>query len=285
MNLKKKPTALPLAAVAAALLMHAAPAAVAAPAAARANEFDCLIEPSQTIEVRSPVAGVIEKVFVERGAVVKRGMPLVALESSVERTAAELSRYKSTMDGAVQSAESRVSHAVRKLKRKSDLADRNYTSTQDREDAEADQAIAQADALAARENKQLAKLEFAYASAQLAQRTIRSPIDGVVMEQAMYAGELAEAGENKSFIVKLAQTNPLRVKVIVPVGLYQKIKPGMRADIQPEKPMDGHFAATISAVDKVIDAASGTFQVRMDLPNPNGALPGGLKCRAALQGL
>ncbi|WP_256361160.1 hypothetical protein [Methylomonas koyamae] len=38
----------------------------------------------------------------------------------------------------------------------------------------------------------------------------------------------------------------------------------------------------INLVDQVIDAASGTFQVRADLSNPSGNLPGGVKCKATL---
>jgi RND family efflux transporter MFP subunit len=250
--------------------------------AAFAADFDCLIEPSQLLEIRSPVNGLIERVHVERGSVVKRGAVLITLDSTVERAAAELSRFRSTADGLTQSAESRLAHANRKLRRRADLAERNYMSVQDRDDAEAEQSIAQADALTARENKQLAKLEFAYASAQLAQRTIRSPIDGVVTEQAQHAGELAEAGDNKPPILKLAQTHPLRVKLILPVFFYSQVKPGMQAEVTPEKPLGGRFVATVGLVDKVIDAASGTFQVRMELPNPSAALPGGLKCKAKL---
>jgi hypothetical protein len=32
----------------------------------------------------------------------------------------------------------------------------------------------------------------------------------------------------------------------------------------------------------VIDAASNTFRVRLELPNPNGALPAGLRCKVDL---
>ena len=41
----------------------------------------------------------------------------------------------------------------------------------------------------------------------------------------------------------------------------------------------GRHATTVRLVDKVMDAASGTFVVRMELPNPKGTLPAGLKCR------
>jgi len=256
----------------------------AAPVAAPGREgpFDCLIEPYRTVVIRSPVTGVIDKLFVTRGSTVKQGEPLVKLDSTVEGAAADLALFKSQMNGPLQSAESRVLHGESKARRKSDLAASSYASAQDREDAEAEAAVARADAVAARDTKQLAKLEYAYASAQLGLRLIRSPFDGVVVDQAMNVGDLAQPGESNVFIIKLAQIDPLRVKAILPLALYPRVKLGQRADVVPEKPMDGHYAATLTMVDKVIDAASGTFQIRMELPNPKGALPGGLKCVVTL---
>jgi RND family efflux transporter MFP subunit len=264
-------------------LAHGADKSAAAPGPiARDGPFDCLIEPSRTVEVRSPVTGVIEKLFVSRGSMVKQGAPLVKLDSTVESAAVELALFKSQMNGPLRSAESRVAHAESKARRKTDLAASNFASTQDREDAEAEAAVARADVLAAHETQQVAKLEYAYASAQLGLRLIHSPFDGVVIDQAMNVGDLAQPGESNVFIVKLAQIDPLRVKAILPLALYPRVKLGQRADVIPEKPMEGHYAATLTTVDKVIDAASGTFQIRMELPNPKGALPGGLKCVVAL---
>jgi multidrug efflux pump subunit AcrA (membrane-fusion protein) len=119
----------------------------------------------------------------------------------------------------------------------------------------------------------------------LALRTLRSPIDGVVVDQARFPGELVDGGEGKPYILKIAQTHPLRVKMILPAAYFGRIKPGMKADVVPEKPADGRYTATVINVDKMIDAASGTFQVRMEQPNPGGALPGGLKCKVSLPAL
>jgi len=248
----------------------------------RDGQFDCLIEPYRTIVVRSPVTGVIGKLFVARGSRVKEGEPLVQLDSTVESAAADLALFKSQMNGAVQSAEGRSRHAESKLRRKSDLAASNYASEQDRDDADAEAAVAQAELLAAREARHLASLEHAYAAAQLGLRLIRSPINGVVTDQAMNVGELAQPADGNTYILKLAQIDLLRVRVIVPLAYYPRIKLGQHADVVPEKPLQSHLAATVTVVDKVIDAASGTFQVRMDLPNPNGALPGGVRCMAKL---
>ncbi len=255
------------------------------PAYAQHPAFDCLIEPSETIDIRSPVTGIIDKVHVARGSAVKQRDLLVNLESSVEQAAADLARYKSEMDGAIKSAESRLEHAKRKLRRQSGLAAQKYVSAQDQEDADAELRIAEADVLSAQENKQLARLEYSYAASQLALRQIHSPFDGVVVEQSQYPGELAEIGDNKPSILKLARIDPLRVKVILPLAMYPKMKVGMRADVVPEAPLEGHYEATIDTVDQVIDAASGTFQVRMNLPNPQRAVPGGVKCRVSFPAL
>jgi RND family efflux transporter MFP subunit len=261
--------------------LAAAPARAADPAAG----FDCLIEPSQMLDIRSPVTGLIERVHAERGTVVRRGQPLVTLESSVERAAAEVSRARATLDGPIQEAQARLAFAELKARRKGSMADEKFIAAGERDEAEAERAIAQAALNTAREARRMAQLESAYVAAQLAQRVIKSPIDGVVVEQNMHAGELADASEAKAAILKIAQTHPLRVRLILPIAYYPRIKPGMAAEVVPESPIGGQQRATVSSIDRVVDAASGTFQVRIDLPNPKGLLPGGTKCRAMLAGL
>jgi multidrug efflux pump subunit AcrA (membrane-fusion protein) len=78
---------------------------------------------------------------------------------------------------------------------------------------------------------------------------------------------------------KLAQIHPLRVVVFVPVSMFGGISSGMRAEVIPEAPLDRPRIAEVTEVDRVVDAASGTFAVRLELPNPKYQLPAGLKCR------
>jgi multidrug efflux pump subunit AcrA (membrane-fusion protein) len=42
--------------------------------------------------------------------------------------------------------------------------------------------------------------------------------------------------------------------------------------------LPGTYQAKIVVVDKVIDAASGTLGVRLQLPNPDNRIPAGIKC-------
>ena len=69
------------------------------------------------------------------------------------------------------------------------------------------------------------------------------------------------------------------VEVILPVKMLGSVKLGMKGAVKPEAPVGGMYTAKVIVVDRVVDAASGTFGVRLELPNPEYRLPPGLKCK------
>ena len=131
----------------------------------------------------------------------------------------------------------------------------------------------------ARENQKIAELDLERAKTALELRTLRSPVTGVVVERAVHPGEHTK----QTPVLKLAQLDPLRVEVIVPVAQLGRIAVGMHAEVTPEAPVNGVYPARVNVVDRVVDAASGTFGVRLELPNPDYRLPSGLKCKVRFQ--
>ena len=61
-------------------------------------------------------------------------------------------------------------------------------------------------------------------------------------------------------------------------SLKVKLSVGSVAHVKPEAPVPGEYAAKVTVVDRVVDAASGTFGVRRELSNHDLKLPAGLKC-------
>src|SRR6266853_1545956 len=242
--------------------------------------FDCLIEPTQAIDLSSPVAGLLDKVYVRRGDRVAKGQVLAMLESQAEQAATELARYKSQANGPTVTAENKIEFSKRKFLRRMQMAAENLMSTQDRDDAEAEYKLAEAELLAAKENKQIAHLEYQHQNSLLALRTIRSPFDGVVADQLLYSGEVVEPTGSKKTILKLAQLDPLRVHVILPMAAFRKVILGMNVQVNPELPIGGSYSAKVRIVDKLIDAASGTFAAFLEMRNPQLSIPVGVKCRA-----
>ena len=254
----------------------------ASPSYAGADTYDCLIEPTQTVELGAPVSGLIERVLVKRGDRVARNQVLATLESHAEQAAADLAHYKSQLAGPTQQAQSKIEFSQRKFTRRHEMAGEQLMSKQDSDDAEAELKQAQAELVTAKENREVARLEYVQQNSQLALRTIRSPFDGVVVDQMMWPGEIFEPGATKHAVLKVAQLDPLRVRVVMPLRAFGEPRAGMGASIAPEIPAGSHYSAKVTNVDRMVDAASGTFVVFMDLPNPKLDIPSGVKCKATL---
>jgi multidrug efflux pump subunit AcrA (membrane-fusion protein) len=76
--------------------------------------------------------------------------------------------------------------------------------------------------------------------------------------------------------------NPLRVEVVLPSSFYASVRLGMPVTVTPDFPGATARTAKVALVDKVIDGASNTFRIRLELPNPDLSLPAGLRCKADL---
>ena len=241
--------------------------------------FDCLIEARQNIDVRSPVEGVIDRILVQRGDSVKRGELVATLSSGPEKAALDLARSRAEMQGDLKAAQARVDLTRKKWERAEELQKKNFVSADARDQAEGEYHLASEQLRAAEENQRLAVLDMKRAEEVLAQRSIRSPVDGVIVEVLLRPGELMSSNQ-KDPIMKIAQIDPLNVELVLPVRQFGRITVGQRAEVLPEQPVGGRFAARVEVVDRVIDAASGTFGVRLRLPNPGNRVPAGVKCKA-----
>lgn len=253
--------------------------ALAAPTA-QAQRDDCLIQPWQQVDIRSPVGGLIKALHVERGSMVARGQLLVELDSGVESVMLASARYRSQMEGEQRTAASKLRFSQLKLRRIDELSQEEYASQHERDEAQADAQVAEASLVEARDNRELAALEARRLAEVVEQRRLRSPLAGVVTDRLQQPGELAQGGDGGKPILRLAQIHPLRVELVLPVARHGAVRPGATAQIEPEPPFAGRHTATVKVIDRVVDAASGTFRVWLELPNPDGRITAGVKCRA-----
>jgi membrane fusion protein (multidrug efflux system) len=238
-------TAGTLAVLSAVLSLTGAAAGAQEPAA---REFECLLDPHEVVDVGSPVFGVLDSVAVERGDSVRRGQLVAALKATAEEAAVALAEVRADFDR-------------REVERNADLYRDELISDHDRDEIVTRSIVSE--------------LELAEAQAILELRRIESPMDGVIVERYLAPGEFVQ----QEPILRIAQIDPLNVEVVLPVTELGRVVTGMGADVLPDAPLNGSFRARVVIVDKVVDAASGTFGVRLELPNPGRELPAGLQCR------
>lgn len=223
-------------------------------AAALEGLTSCLLEPNETIQVGSAVHGVLHRVRVSRGDNVKAGQVIAELKASVERAAVDV-------------AEARVAYTSRRAGRSEELFQQKFVSPGEKDDLDTEAEIS--------------RLQLVEAKERLRQRTIRSPISGVVVDRFRGPGEYVQ----DQHIVTLAALDPLHVELILPLRYYGRIAPGMNIGIKPAIGDGATHQAKVAVVDKIIDAASETFGVRLELPNPDQSIPAGIQCVAELDGL
>ena len=235
-----------------ALLLAGAAASAVSAAPAPPMEFSqvsCVVLPSQHLNVASTVPGIVRSVHVDRGGYVRRGQVLLDLASDLEVAQEKLAATKADM-------------MKRKLDRNAEAIQKHLISDQERDQLESDAKVAQQ--------------EYEVTHRALMQKTTVSPIDGVVVSRLAEPGQYV--GSDPAF--ELGALNPLNVELVFRGEAYGKIKPGGAATVELGPPVNAARRATVAIVDKVIDARSGTFGVRLKLPNPDLRIPSGVSCKA-----
>ena len=237
-------------------------------------QLDCVVEPHMVVDLSTQIDSIVETMHVERGDLVEKDQILVTLDSGVERAAVASAQARADANADIRAGQVNVAFAERREERVQSLLEDDAVSTDQFDEVETETRLARLQLDQAEEATRLAHLELHRAEETLRRHTIRSPIDGVVVQRYLSPGESVRFQP----MLRLAQIDPLRVEVIVPVSAFGKISVGQRAIVQPEEPMVGNYQAKVTIVDLVADAASGTFRVALDLPNPDYSLPSGLKC-------
>nr|WP_295081167.1 efflux RND transporter periplasmic adaptor subunit [uncultured Roseateles sp.] len=207
----------------------------------------CLIEPSQEVNVGTPVDGVLEGIYADRGDMVRVGQVLARLSSGVEQAAADLQAAKAEF-------------GARKRARNEELHRKELISQHELDELSTE--------------LQIAELELKERQEQLKLRAVVSPINGVIVDRLRNRGDLVK----QERIFRIAQIDPLHVEAVVPASRFGRIQVGQSYDVQLLL-AGGRVRAQATQVDRVIDAASNTFRVRLKLANPNHLIPPGQRCQ------
>lgn len=216
---------------------------------------------SSELAVRLP--GRVGRVMVDEGQRVRKGQPLLQLETQyleldVKRAEADLARTRAT-----------VEDAERDFKRKQELIGKGSVSQ-----AAFDRSRAGYDSSAAGVASAEAALDLA--RQRLADSLLRSPIDGVVAERRTDVGE--RLGDSSvAFVV--VQTSPLKLRFRLPERYLSRLRPGqaVRAKVDPYP--GETFTGRVSVVNGIVDSATRTVGVETEFPNRDGRLSPGLFAR------
>lgn len=242
---------------------------------AQQDSYNCVMEAKSTIELQSAEEGILDRVLVERGHRVKAREIVARLDSEQETLTTARARLRAEAESGVNAAKAQNEFRRKEAERLQGLRSTNAIPERDYMTAMVESRLAEIAVETAVMEQDIAKLEYEQTRSRLERRSIRSPVDGVVVDVTMFPGEYVH---EQVTVMTIAEIDPLYVEVFMPVSQYETVRPGMAANVTPELPIGGNYDAEVAVVDNVFDAASRTFRVRLVLPNADHSLPAGLRC-------
>lgn len=242
--------------------------------ASKAEPLPCLLQPDESVELGSPVSGVISEIFVERGDRVTAGQLIATLEAGVELRGVQLANERLRDDAELQSSKAALEHAKREKSRAQKMFESKLVSRQYLDKAITEASIAEHRYQQARSRLQQSRLELKVADARLSQKQITSPVDGLVTERFVSSGQRVQDNP----VARIVKTSPLRVEVIVPAERYGEFSEGQAFLVKPELPGLEPRTARVSIIDRIIDSASNSFRLTLVMDNQDSRMPAGIRC-------
>lgn len=202
------------------------------------------LEAEAEAEVLARVAGVVDRLLREEGDRVSAGDPLLEIDNDEYRL-------------RLEQAQARTANLRSRHARLADMVERRLVSDEEFETVQSELASAEAD-------EGLARLALGYT-------TVRSPFTGRVVQRLVDAGQNVSVGTP---LYRVADLDPLLAVVHVPSKEFRRLK----TDQAVELVLDSNRQRTsgrIKLVSPVIDPASGTIKVTLEIPTyPPDTRPG-----------
>ncbi|MCR9201582.1 MAG: efflux RND transporter periplasmic adaptor subunit [Planctomycetaceae bacterium] len=242
------------------------------------EQIEGFTEPWKDIHVAAAEMGTLQSVQVKDGQQVTQGQLLARLNDDVLKVSLEVASAGMSATGELETARTQLELKQVELEKLQELFEREHASQQELDRVSGELRVAESRLMTVREDLDIRRLEHARIQAQLKQREIRSTIDGVIVEVKKEEGEFVSPSD--PVVARVVQLDPLRVVFSVPNERRGDVKNGQTVMMRIAG--GGVPIGTVEHVSPVADASSGTFQVNVRLPNPDGQWHGGEKSELLL---
>ncbi|QIF03832.1 efflux RND transporter periplasmic adaptor subunit [Roseimicrobium sp. ORNL1] len=206
-------------------------------------------EPYKTITVSAGEQGVIAEMLVEEGAQVKKDQVLARLDNATLHADLEIARAEAKLQGT-------------RLQKLDELAKANRASRDELERAQTDLTVKEA---------QVRKIE-----AQIEARTMRTPVDGVVIEIKRDPSEAVSAAN--PHVLTVVQVDKLLVNLFLPPSHAAVLQTGSTVNLLLLEGQRISVPAKVEFISSVTDSASGTVRVKFVIDNASGTYRSGVRC-------
>jgi RND family efflux transporter MFP subunit len=234
----------------------------------------------QTVAVVPKAAGRLEDVYVKLGDAVTRGQRIARIEDrEIREQVKQAEAAFEVARATIRQREADLKFAETNLTRSRELFERQLLPRQTLDDAEARQqaAVAQLELARAQLTQSQARLEELRIN--LANTVIVSPVNGFVAKRNTDAG--AYASQNAP-VAEVVDISTVRLVANVVEKDMRRVSPGDAARVEVDAFPGETFNGRIARVAPVLDPATRTAQIEVEIPNTTNRLKPGMYARVNL---
>ena len=241
--------------------------------------YEGFTEAQHDILVSGTEMGRLDEIFVEMGDRVEAGEVIAQMDNHLQRAAVAVARAQAEMTGELAAARAQRDLHQRRAEQLRELASRGIARPDELARAETDLRIFEGKLAAAEEQRRLRQLQLRQHEVQLQRRQITAPLSGVVAEVLHDPGEHVSPADPA--VVRLLVVDPLHAIFNIPAEETAIFQVGRSVEVFLRSSART-VQAPIASISPAIDGESGTVQVRVTLPNPDGQLRVGDRCTLRL---
>jgi HlyD family secretion protein len=234
-----------------------------------------VLEPIYQVEVKSKASGLIEKMPVEEGDTVVEGQLLAELDKTEAQS--EYDQAKANL----ASAQANLQYLRTHLARQEELYEKKLISDLEMEETKLELVRAESQRVGAEAN-------LTTATQRLDDTIVRSPIAGVVLLKSVEAGQIISSGINSytggTTIAAVADMSQMLVRTSVDEVDIGSVEVAQIASVRPDAfPTEVNRGRVIRiAPQGQVEQNVTTFEVTVQIPNPDLRLKSGMNCSVDL---
>jgi len=231
------------------------------------------LEPLRRVDVGSQVSGVVQELFVDFNSIVKQGQVLATIDPTLLQVQVEIQNANiQRQEGDIANQEVQLEDVRKQAERTRAMFEKGLQNQQQMEQAELSVKTRQAQIDSAKKSLIQARANLQQAQLNVQYTTIKSPIDGVVVERRVDRGQTVQASMSApSFFVLATDLRSLKLTAMVDESEIGKIRPGMDVTFNVDAYGQTPFTGKVDAVRLNATNQNNvvTYPVWINVPNPD----------------
>lgn len=231
-----------------------------------------LAVPKHQVYLRAGIDGHVDKIDCEEGQFVKQGDVIIEMDCRVARAGMKVAKLESEGRGLLETANAELAAAKINYEQHQKLRRQNATSKQEFNDASLRLERARAAVRIEQERLSVNQARYELAQSELSEYFITAPFDGQVVEIQTSPGAAVTKAND---LVQIVSLDFYRVELYLPVHRTRNLKMGQTVSTMAGGPYQQELNAVVAFVSPMIEAATGTTRVVLEIDNRELKLPAG----------